>query len=177
MRRQRRAIEARLIEQARQEDAPLIAAARAKRRADHKAQKRAERAERKQQREQEASKNRAERRVEAASSSNALALSVAKNADMADEATGHIPVLKLQVARASSDGTVTHTNATFDEAKEAAHRAKVGNRVADKMLPGARGLGKFKHRCVGLKIKGVQAYSLSLHGNDCIARRHLEAWT
>jgi len=177
MRRQRRAIEARLIEQARQEDAPLIAAARAKRRADHKAQKRAERAERKQRREQEASKNRAERRVEAASSSNAVALSVAANADMADEVTGHIPVLKLQVARAASDGTVTHTNATFDEAKVVSHRAAVGNRVADKLLPGARGIGKFKHRRVGLTMKGVQAYSLSLHGNDCIARRHLDMWT
>ena len=135
-----------------------------------------DRAERKQQREQAASQHRAERRVEAATSSNALALSVAANADMADEATGHIPVVKLQVARAASDGTVTHTNATFDEAKVVSHRAKVGNRTADKLLAAARGLGKIKHRCVGFKMKGVQAYSLSLHGNDCIARRHLVGW-
>ena len=185
LRRQRRAIEARLIEQARQEDAPLIAEARAKRRAEHKAKKRTERAERKQKREQDASQHRAERRVEAASSSNAVALSVATNADMADEATGHIPVLKLQAARAGSDGVVTHSGVTFKTALDVSHRAKVGNRVADKMLPAARGLGKMgdaelwgglKNRCVGLKMKGVQAYSLSLHGNSCVARRHLVGW-
>ena len=176
MRRQRRAIEARLIEQARQEDAPLIAARRAERRAEHKAQKRAERAERKQRREQDASQHRAGRRVEAASSSNAVALSIATNADMANEETGHIPVLKLQVARVGSDGAVTHTNATFDVAAAVSHRNEVGNRTADKLLPAARGVGKFKHRCVGLKMKGVQAYSLAVHGNDCVARRHLSVW-
>lgn len=176
MRRQRRAIESRLIEQARQEDAPFIAQERAKRRAQHKAQKRAERVERKQRREQEASKNRAERRVEAASSSNAAALFVAKNEDMADEATGHIPVVKLQVARAGSGGTVTYSGVTFKTAMEVCHRRKHGNRTADKLLPGARGLGPIKQRRVGLKMKGMHAYSLELRGEWCFAKRHLEAW-
>jgi hypothetical protein len=187
MRRQRRAIESRLIEQARQEDAPFIAEARAKRRAEHKEQKRTERVERKQKREQLASQNRAGRRVEAASSSNALALSVATNADMADEATGHIPVLKLQVARVGSDGAVTHTKATFKAAEVVSHRIEVGNRTADKLLPRARGIGVMgdkdhwggqRNRRVGLKMKGMHAYSLELfkHGEGLFAKKHLKAW-
>ena len=185
LRRQRRAIEARLIDQARREDAPLIAKERAAVRARHNEELAALRAERRQRREQEASQNRAERRVEAASSSNALALSIAKSEDMPDEATGHIPKLKLQVARKGSGGTVTHTNATFDEAAAAYHRAKVGNRVADKLLPGARGLGTVgdkKHwggqsnLRVGLKLKGMHAYSLQLRGDHCIAKRRLLSW-
>ena len=185
MRRQRRAIEARLIEQARQEDAPFIAKARAKRRAEHKAQKRAERAERKQQREQAASQHRAERRVEAASSSNAVALSVALNADMADEATGHIPVLKLQAARQGLDGAVTHSGVTFKTALDVAHRGKVGNHVADKLLPGAKGLGVMgdkdnwggqRNWRVGIKMKGMHTYNLELRNKRCIAKRNLKAW-
>jgi len=186
MRRQRRAIEARLIEQARQEDAPLIAAARAERRAEHKAQKRAQRAERKQRREQEASRNRAERRVEAANSSNAIALSIAKNEDMLDEATGHIPVLKLQVARKGSDG-VTHSGVNFKTALDVADRSKHGNRTMDKLLPRARGPGPIgdketwggkRNRRVGVKMKGVHAYSLELRDGreDCLAKRRLLSW-
>ena len=142
----------------------------------HKAQKRAECAERKQHREQAGSQQRAERRVEASSSRNAAALSVATNTDMADEATGHIPVLKLQVARRGSDGVTRHSGATLKAASAVAHRTNVGNLKADKELPAGRGVGKFKHRCVGLKMKGLQSYSLTLHGNDCIPRRHLVAW-
>ena len=48
-------------------------------------------------------------RLMTASSSNAVALSVAKNEDMADEATGYIPVVKLQVARAASDSPETRS--------------------------------------------------------------------
>jgi hypothetical protein len=75
-----------------------------------------------------------------------------------------------------SDGAVTHTKATFKAAEVVSHRLEVGNRTADKLLPGARGLGPIKQRRVGLKMKGMHAYSLELRGEWCLAKRHLKAW-
>ena len=184
MRRQRRAIESRLIEQARQEDAPFVAAARAERRAEHKAQKRAERAERKQQRVQEASRDRAERRVEEVNSINALALSVAKNEDVANEATGHIPKLKLQVARKGSGG-VTHSGVNFKTTMVAWERGKKGDTFVDRRLAGSRGAGTIgdkdnwggqRNRRVGVKMKGMRPHGLELRGGFCFAKPYLKTW-